>query len=376
VDEELLRSIVATLRAVWPHVRLYELGSLLMAASDRPFALAEQAVPALLEADPGALARLGVLSPTHLEAWLLLDDAAAEEFARGAPVVTDDRNLLQMRSPHVAGGGLLHQEPRLLRRLEAIRSAPASERFGRIRRMLEQGRGKRALALLPLVDDPAGRWRLQAAAALQRGERRNAGLLLRSALRADPADAHARALVLRDARRSGAPLVELDAGSAGPAERVVREAAALADAERLAEVRRLDAALAAVPVDDPFFADAAELRAAWRVRIGGADAQRDARRLIEGLLTTQEAPTAARLLLAESALRDGDPLRVALALEAVAGDSRTLPLSGAETERFRALTAALPEEGELAQARERLAAYLDAAPRSSDGPARVGSAGS
>ncbi|HEU4429986.1 MAG TPA: fused MFS/spermidine synthase, partial [Myxococcota bacterium] len=368
IDEPLLASLIATVRVVWPEVRVYgPHGALLFVASDATLASAEESVPALLARDPETLARLGVLSPSHLDAWLRLDEAGAAAFAQGAPVITDDRNLLQMRSPYVvSAGSALSQKPSA--RLAQL--APAQRLSQRalvehIARALELGAPGRVRDLTPRVADPRERAALSAGAALARGERAFAERQLVRALAKDPHHARTRALALRIQWRYGATealAAALAQGDAGAAERAVSAGLAAEAAGDWSALAALDAALAGAGATDPFHLDAALLRAAWRVRSAAAAERAQARSLLTGVLVTSAGATQARLLLAE--LDRADPVRCAVPLLRIAGDRATPPLTTREASEIAALATSLPADAEeLMNARARILAYLDRAPR-------------
>ncbi|MFI5320421.1 MAG: fused MFS/spermidine synthase [Myxococcota bacterium] len=368
IDEALLRSIVATVRAVWPHVRVYEpYGAILFVASDAPFAPAAESVPRLLAEDPQTLARLGVLSPAHADAWLRLDDADAAEFAAGAPLITDDRNLLQMRSPGVisAGTSLLSQPSQRLARASPQRrlSQPALE--ARAARFVEQAAPLRAAEALRALTDSDDREALAAQLALVGGRRVVAERRLASVLARDPNHARARALALRCARRfgeTGALAAALASGQPSALERAVVAGFAAASARDFAALEAQEPALREASATDPFYADAALLRATWRVHTSSEAAHAEARTLLVGLLVTAPGSTGARLLLAE--VEASDPVRRAIPLLRIAGDRATPPLTADEAERISALARTLPSSGdELAGARMRILAFLDRAPR-------------
>lgn len=369
IDEALLQSIIATVRAVWPHVRVYDpYGALLFVASDQPLANAAESVPPLLARDPEVLARLGVLSPAHAEIWLRLDEASAAAFSAGAPVITDDRNLLQMRSPHVttAKTSLMEKPSARLAALGSARRVAPAELAPFVARLIEHGAGARASELLATLPDADEQLALAAAGALTAGRRVMGERRLVSLLAQNPAQPRARALALRQVRRFGAPALEaaLAAGvaSASETERAVVAARAAADAQDWPTLRALEPALAAVGANDPFYPDAALLRAAWRVGARDASESAFARTLITGLLTTRRGETEARILLAE--LERESPVRLAAPLLRIAGDRATPPLTPREAEQIAALARTLPSEGEeLVGARARILAFLDRAPR-------------
>jgi spermidine synthase len=368
VDETLLRSIVATVRAVWPHVRVYDpYGALLFVASNEPLASAEASVPALLARDPEVMARLGVMSPRHAALWLRLDEAGAEEFARGAPLITDDRNLLEMRSPAVVASGtsLLQKPSAALAQLAPSHHLRGEAASALLARAAEQGAFPRIEALLPRSGDAAADHAITARIALTRGRRVVAENSLVRALQTNADEPHARALALRMQQRFGesARLAGLlAAAQPGASERVVTEAGAAADRGDFAALRALDAALAALNGSDAFAADAMLLRAAWRVGAGDDAEREQARALLAGLFVTTTGNTEARLLLAE--LEASDPVRRAIPLLRIASDKATPPLTPREAERIAALARELPLDAEgLVGARERVMAFLQSAPR-------------
>jgi spermidine synthase len=96
LDESLLRSLVATLNAVYPHVRVYRPAppTLLFLASESIIAPEQQinATRGAIAAAPMHYARMGLNVVEDLLAMLALDDSTAREFAGDAAVITDDRN--------------------------------------------------------------------------------------------------------------------------------------------------------------------------------------------------------------------------------------------------------------------------------------------
>jgi spermidine synthase len=109
VDSELTRSMGATLLDVFPYVRMYQplQGAFMFIASDQPIR-PEDITPSpggeitLCEMPPldrEYYERLGIVTPTHLFAVLSLDTDGLKAMCEGAPLITDERNLLAMRAP-------------------------------------------------------------------------------------------------------------------------------------------------------------------------------------------------------------------------------------------------------------------------------------
>jgi spermidine synthase len=114
VDVELTRSIGATLLDVFPHARMYQpiSGVMMFVASDRR--IEPESVPAtghgqtwcdVNPQDREIFQRLGVVTPTHLFSKLTLDEQGLRQVSDGAALITDEKNLLAMRAPHVMRAG-------------------------------------------------------------------------------------------------------------------------------------------------------------------------------------------------------------------------------------------------------------------------------
>ncbi len=102
VDGELLRSLVASLRAVFPYVNIVlpSRGSVLFVGSDQPFDW-EASSRKALERYPDDYAGWGVFEPEDVVAMRSLDAVGVDSFVEGAQVTTDDHNLLAARSARV-----------------------------------------------------------------------------------------------------------------------------------------------------------------------------------------------------------------------------------------------------------------------------------
>jgi spermidine synthase len=98
MDEALMRSLTATLLAVFPEVRVYrpDPNTIVFLASDLPLNperyLAETGLP--LRNSPLHYARFGINTLEDLVSALVLETAGAERLARGARLITDDDNRI------------------------------------------------------------------------------------------------------------------------------------------------------------------------------------------------------------------------------------------------------------------------------------------
>jgi len=267
VDEPLLRSLVATLSSVFRHVAVLhpEAGGLLFVGSDAPLPVLP-GIRQMLEEEPEPLARYGFYTEEELAATLLLDTEGAAAFGAGAPLNTDDHNLLASRSARLARDEkltspavnlLAGDDDALLDLVPQLRSVSLARVLSEVRRR----RAGRVAATLSGGDrDIALGW-----VAFAAGKKTKAEDLFRSGLEAGGDEAEAQAglaLVARDRVPDvldGAP-------------RVVAEARVRAFRHDWEGVAQLDPELAAIPPGAALFIEASRLRARWRL-VFGRDAE-------------------------------------------------------------------------------------------------------
>jgi len=271
VDEDLFRSLLASLTAVFPHVRVYSpppTAGALFLASRAPLDVETTAARALA-ARPDELARFGLRVAEDLSASLMLDEAGARSLARGAEENRDADNRLQTESPRVVGRSVRGGVPALVAPLDPFRSTPASlDRSYLLRQMPAW----RARALGDTFEDPLERRVLDAWIAIRQGRREEPRETLREVLSARPRHREARAALLllaESAIARGLPPGSLVSEPLTPSERAVVEAWRQLG-EDLAGVASLENELASVPVRDPLAQAAYRLRAEWRMHAGDA----------------------------------------------------------------------------------------------------------
>lgn len=98
VDEALLKSLTATLLSEFRELRVYRPypTTMLFVASDEPLEieLDKAGLSSIIDASLSHYASIGINAAEDVAAILALDTAAATEFSRGSPPITDDHNRL------------------------------------------------------------------------------------------------------------------------------------------------------------------------------------------------------------------------------------------------------------------------------------------
>ncbi len=300
VDEPLLKSLVATLSDVFPHVAVFQPvpAALLFLASAEPLSLEESAGRAIA-AQPETFARFGIRTPEDAAAALRLDAESARRFADGARPVTDDRNQLAMQSGRLLGRGL--EPARAAETLSSLDPLLALAAGGldpvRIARRLQESAGSEtARSFARALPDPAERSTALGWIELDLGRHRTAARHFEDALAAGASPA-ARFGLVRAERRA---LLRGDAELEAVAASLSDGGAAVARGWRAAEagdwdaLRALEPGLAAALPADPAFEDAARLRARWRVQSGEPARAREALALLDDLLAAGGSPRPGR----------------------------------------------------------------------------------
>jgi len=331
VNDPLFRSLVATLRSVFPFVRVYSpppqgRTAVVFVASNAPLELESTAARAFAR-DPERFAEIGLNVSEDVAANLILDERGAREVSEGAPWNLDDRNRFQDPSHY-------EKQPPLLGRLDDLYAGYEPFASGRLRdldalRLLDRLPAERAKRLagtgaamnrMPGLSRP-----IEVATARALADGSDAALAaLREALADDPRHVFARAVVLRSAAEelaAGADPARLVEPPLDGAERSVAEAwraVALEDAGAAPSAAPADdAALAAVPVEHPLFADAQRVRARWRLARGDPAQAREALPLLDRVIRSDPDDLLLRARLCAAAGDAGaalDSLWIALRL--------------------------------------------------------------
>ena len=264
VDIDLLKSLIASLADVFPHVNVVQPspGSFLFAASKAPYDLLGNAAIAL-ERYRDDFSERGIDTIEDFVAIHSLDDAQVRTFTAGAPLTTDDHNLLAARSARVGVG--LGDETYLaeLERLglrEALGDSVNPHRL--VRRMLRLGKKPQARKVAEGLE---GADRETALGWIELLETKpiKATEHFRKALELGGGDsAEAQAGLALAARH---PLAEaLDSPARDVA--AARNATAARDWATLAGY---DAMLGEFPPGSPYFLEASRYRAMWRLSHAG-----------------------------------------------------------------------------------------------------------
>ena len=313
VDEALLRTLLATLRSVFPHVEAYDPrpgGSLLFLSARRPLRIAETAGRAI-SAAPGVWAEQGVLSPHDVVSARVQDEAGVVRVAEGARINTDGHNVLQTRSPRI-----------LLDKLGAIGvdrvfapydplkpEAAGPEGAHLVQRFIRDGRLPRARRIAGAMESGTPRRFVEALLEIASGRRaRGEADLLRMA-RADEGgrDALRALMVLRgDALTRGEdPGGLLPRIAADPLGAAVLEGWRRSRSGRLLDVGELEPVLASAVRHEPLYEPALRLRLGWRLASGDPARAREAIALFDPFMAeAARAPDA--VLRARLALAAGD----------------------------------------------------------------------
>ena len=304
VDESLLRTLAATLLAEYANVHLYQPSAQVLmflasdASLDTEIAVAQSGRP--FAADIMHYGRLGMNGVEDLVAALAMDQAGVEDFARDAPISTDDDNRMATQS-RSRGDGL--PLPRLLELFRAYdpllrRGSWVYSRLGNdldfgylTRRLIFLGQLQRAAQMADLIPDTSTRLEIHGLLHAATGKAQLADEAFRAALVARPGNAQARYHVIENhigaIGRGEAPedIRAIVAGLSGSAAALPLGWAANVSGD-WASLAQLDAELAQSEITDAWYPEAARLRAKWRTRVS-ADPKRysfDAVRLIDRAL--------------------------------------------------------------------------------------------
>jgi predicted membrane-bound spermidine synthase len=368
IDDALIRTLVGTFVEVFPYVRVYQPAGpvLLFLASDRPLAVEANAAQAIAAA-PEDFAELGVFAPEDVAAALILDEEGARAFSGGAPVNTDNRNALEMRSLSLARDPDLALRPdEIMAPLDPLaRPTPGLDRVYLVRRLLARRFLLRARRVAEATGEPAEREAALGLVEVATGQASEGRRQLERALELDLDAREARAALLRLRRRAvvaGEGPAAVLASPAGDPETAVL-AGWRAEAERdWGAVRALEPRLARLDPRDPFFADAVRLRIGWRLAEGSAARARESLGLADALIPATGS-AGDWVLRARAAAAAGDSVAAEGTLFEAAARLRPVPADAAIAREALLVLWSLPPRADVDDGRRRLEAALRQAAR-------------
>jgi hypothetical protein len=318
---------------------------LLFAASDQPLGGLANAARAL-RADPESYARFGLHRVEDVARAWQLDADGVRALAEGAVPITDDDNLLAVRSARLRNRALeLPSARRLFEQRDPLRGLAGDLDRGLLMRWLARDGQARRARELAKSDEEAVVERDLGWVDLADNRLANAARHFSRARSLAPGDRDAllglvasRRAELADGPVSEVPESDLDA----PAAAVL---AGWRAAERgdEAESQSRDADLARIAPGHPLFRDAARQRALWRLASGDRTASAEATAILAQLLTYEWRAEDA-LLYARAAIAAEEPAFAWGALERTAAQSGSDSGKRENLRRVFELALALPPE--------------------------------
>ncbi|MEO8062247.1 MAG: fused MFS/spermidine synthase [Pseudomonadota bacterium] len=298
MDEDVLKSLTATLLSVFGEVRVYrpDPNTIIFLASDQPLdiesRLAQTGEP--LRAAPLHYSRFGINAAEDLVAALVLDAEGARQLAASAPLITDNDNRIATSSVYEKGLGMNGDTSgRILARFDPLQRADSFIYASPLREQLSFQYLARRNAVFMMLDpslaDRVGRMSQILGATAEgeytrmyyyrmRRQPQRAIELLKIAVDEFPRDPSLRAEFLRSsfallARDAAPPEVNEIAARLTGADLNVVAAARMAAKTEWRDVARADPLLAEVPWTDPWYPEAVELRINWRTRVTNPEQQ-------------------------------------------------------------------------------------------------------
>lgn len=312
---ELLQSVVATLYEHFEYVHLYS--GYLFAASNAPLPLHPD-LERLQRLDPTLASRTGLYEREDFIVHLRLDQAASRRFSAETAITTDDRNLLQMRSPLLVRSSREENERRDAEAQAALAELdplPQLIQNGEIdprktvQRLFESRAGKRAARVMDSLEDPNER----AVLSLLASETTPPLPRLLRYLQLFPDHERLRAAVLRRAIGSGQVLNGI---RWTPTEQAVLDGMRAMALHGESGVAAHEEALAQVPASHSLYAITATLRANWRIASGEPERLREAIAILDEAFVVRQIAVLL-WMRAKAAAALGDSLQVLASLDRV-----------------------------------------------------------
>ncbi|HEU4781673.1 MAG TPA: fused MFS/spermidine synthase, partial [Steroidobacteraceae bacterium] len=291
MDEDLMRSLTATLLHVFPEVRVYrpDPNTVVFLASHQPLnlelQLAQTGNP--LRSAPLHYARFGINTVEDLLTALVLDTQGARYIASGAPLITDDDNRIATSSVYERGRGMNGETSgRLLAAMDPLQRAdsvaygplkdfvsyPYIARRISVFTMLDPSLSDRVARMAQILANDARGEYLRAFYYRMNRQTQRSTELLRLAIDEYPADDSIRLDFLRGwfnelAMDKAPPEIVEVAQGLNPEAASILAAARHAAKNEWRAVAIADVQLAEIPWTHVWYAEALELRVNWRIRI-------------------------------------------------------------------------------------------------------------
>jgi spermidine synthase len=294
MDEDLMRSLTATLLSVFGEVRVYrpDPNTVVFLASDQPLnpelQLAQSGYP--LRSAPLHYARFGINNAEDLLTALVLDAEGARRISAGAPLITDDDNRIATSSVYEQRRGMTGDSSgRLVAAMDPLQRAD-SLAYGPLKNLVSFPYIARRMSVFSALDSSVSD-RMARMAQILAGDARGEYLrafyyrmnrqtqrsneLLRLAIDDYPADDALRLDFLRGwfnelAIDKAPPEIAEVAARLNPRPASVLAAARHASRNEWREVAMADQQLAEVPWTDVWYAEALEMRINSRLNVEGA----------------------------------------------------------------------------------------------------------
>ncbi|MCP4039964.1 MAG: hypothetical protein GY733_23665 [bacterium] len=357
VDVDLLKNLVATLLERFRYVHVYS--GVLFVASNSPIPPAPD-LERLRDLDPEISQRTGLYTPEQFATHLRMDTETSRRFAAGAERTSDDRNLLQMRSPMITRGDAKARSKRLRDILDAFSAFDPLAKYAAqglldpvalFGHLHTAGQARRATTLLETIEQPRDRDTVR----LLYGSTRSSPSELETHLQSAPDDDRVRAKLLKQRLANTSPDKPIGAPAPGLTwnafERAVIRATRAAGTTGGTAAAPFEPVLREIPPTHPLYLNAVHLRTSWRI------GSRNPERLAEALAIADEAylvrqKDALLLLRAQVGQAMNDPLVTLASLARVEETGRSS--NQALQDRIRALLRQTDAEGDLAAWRDRL----------------------
>lgn len=285
VDEDLLRTLAATVLDTFENVRVYAATGtvLLFLASDGPLDIERQVLRTgqPLTSDLLHYSYMGLNGADDFVAALAMDERGVEAFAGRAPLSTDDRNYMATHSRYLGDGLGVQQLTALLRPHDPLldssgwihRELGDDLNFAYIAtRLLANGQVERTARLAETITDLSTRALIAAIGFDYGGDTERADTAVLQALQANPANEDAlfqfAARELPDfARGAASEQARSVAVRLGGAPGAVFEGWPLGAAQDWPALAALDNELARSNPTDIWYPEAVQLRADWRTKV-------------------------------------------------------------------------------------------------------------